>query len=604
MSFELIPGNALGCRTNAHRHGWNGNICQDAATWSCGIDQEFREKYCANGVPRCFHLHILDEADPYLVIPDSGVGWIFDANPRAFEDQILLVWAPEATEPHGAIERPSSSLMAGAYRIRAADRIEHRNHVEWQIRPHADGWTYLGPLGLPAPRFIHLGGPYIKQVDRAAVTLVFERALELAGEDREGWTAAHRARLEAFAGHLDEWLTRAAQLVPPPALHSREQAMMKPAARPAARRSGRQPFQDVEPQGAGRPGAEGARAGTRLLRRPARALPPRTKDLPEPAPLVEESKRAAIAATYGQATLTALMVGALTKPLVILAGDPGVGKSRVALDLIDDEARERTLVVPVSSTWRGREDLLGSVNPIDNTFEPTELASFLRDAQEAWDAGDGRTRVVAFEDFNLSQPEYWLNEILVRSQYPRQVRKDRTIELGGKSVRGWDLRGGTHLFLSPAVRFVATIAADHTTQPLSQRVLDRAAVIRLELDARKALACSGVTLEPEQVDAIAELDRRTRGKRAIFSFRAALSLKACLERLDELGIDAWQAIDIVLRQGVLTKVALNAPDPGDRRLCARLREWSENEGKELVACGAVIASWEDLLEAGVDVRQA
>ena len=99
MTIDIIPGNALGCRTNAHRHGWDGSICEEAQDWACGIEAEFRAKYCAMGTPRCFHLHLFDEEDPHLVIPDSGVGWLLGQHPDAFDDQILLVWAPRPRSP-------------------------------------------------------------------------------------------------------------------------------------------------------------------------------------------------------------------------------------------------------------------------------------------------------------------------------------------------------------------------------------------------------------------------------------------------------------------------------------------------------------------------
>jgi len=87
MTIDIIPGNALGCRTNAHRHGWDGSICEEAQDWACGIEAEFRAKYCAMGTPRCFHLHLFDEEDPHLVIPDSGVGWLLEmqAVPRVVD---------------------------------------------------------------------------------------------------------------------------------------------------------------------------------------------------------------------------------------------------------------------------------------------------------------------------------------------------------------------------------------------------------------------------------------------------------------------------------------------------------------------------------------
>ena len=168
---------------------------------------------------------------------------------------------------------------------------------------------------------------------------------------------------------------------------------------------------------------------------------------------------------HGAQILQSLDVASLTKPLIILRGGPGVGKSTLATRLINDPKGERSIVVPVSSTWRGREDLLGYVNPLDGLFQTTAFTEFLIKAEEAWDRQDDRTRLVILEEFNLSQPEFWLSDILVRIEYDTRDRARRTIELGpGCSLKGQEKRTG--VYLAPSVRFVATINTDHTTRKL------------------------------------------------------------------------------------------------------------------------------------------
>ena len=271
--------------------------------------------------------------------------------------------------------------------------------------------------------------------------------------------------------------------------------------------------------------------------------------------------------------------------------------------LIDDSEGRRTLTVPVSSTWRGREDLLGYVNPINNEFEATAFTTFLNEAGNAWDQGDRRTRVVVFEEFNLSQPEFWLSEILVRTQFPADSRKERTIELGGLRVRGW-VGTNTGVFLAPSVRFVATVNSDHTTRPLSPRVLDRAAVVEITIEPRDAIAAVDLELTDDQVDAIADLDFLSRTKGATFSLRTARSLRACVENRDGIGLsDDWKAIDLILAQEVLSKIRLLAGDPEDRRFCDSLLSWSSPLGKHLPESSRLISLWKEMLQEGRDVVQ-
>jgi hypothetical protein len=320
--------------------------------------------------------------------------------------------------------------------------------------------------------------------------------------------------------------------------------------------------------------------------------------------LLDSTAQVRIAARHGESVLTLVRIALMTKPLLILRGPPGVGKSDLACSLIDDPSGERLLTVAVDPTWRGREDLFGHVNPIDGIFEPTTVTDFLRRAAKAWDANHRHAYVLVFEEFNLSQPEHWLSEVLVRSQYAPTNRNDRLIRLGGTSVRGWGPKDEPSVFLSPAVRLVATVNGDHTVRPLSPRVLDRAAVVTLAVAPQEALRRVGLELQKGELDAVADLDFRLRQRGAVFSYRTAESLKACLNRRTELNIDRMRALDLVLVQEVLSKVQLLAADPADLRVCTELVEWTESAGKGLLECQRVIAEWREALDNGEDVQQA
>ena len=563
MTFDIVPGNALGCRTNAHRHGWDGSICEDAADWACGIEADFRQKYCATGTPRCFHLHLFDEDDPYLIIPDSGVGWLLGKHPTIFDNQILLIWAPQAEEPHGMVGgRPVGSFMAGAYRIEAAERIEQRNHVEWKIRPYADGWSYMGSLETQAPRFIHLGGPYIKQVERSALGPLFESALEAGAEITEFWTQDEKARLEHFARHVDEWLSVAESSAIEalgPALPARA------ASTPTKERKA--PKSAPEPE-----------LKTHLI-----PLPPKAPivEPPDRFPLIADSKRQHIEEIYGTATLRSLLVASMTHPMVLLTGLPGVGKSTLALEFIDDPRRERSLVVPVSADWKGPEHLLGTLNQSTAVFEPSRFTNFMRVAENAWRAGDFSTRIVVFENFDLCKPEDWLSEIRIRLQYPASSNSDRTIDLGGESVRGWAAGSTPQLFLSPCVRFVATVDEPLRPGTLTARLLDDVGIVGLTISAADALRLSKAALTPKQVEAILALDTCCRPFQAGITFTTANAIATCVERQEELGVDSWKAIDMVLCQEILSKLELLTPSGIPDELGHRLVTWGEGPGKKV-----------------------
>ncbi|HIG11915.1 MAG TPA: hypothetical protein EYG30_08675 [Planctomycetes bacterium] len=581
MTFEISPGSAIGCRTNAHRHGWDGSICESACDWACGIEPDFRAKYCAKEIARCFHLHLFDDDGPHLVIPDSGVGWALREDATVFDDQILLIWAPQADEPEGvSSDKPSNSFMAGAYRVQSVERSEQRNHVEWKIHPHDDGWTFIGCLDVPAPRFSHLGGPYIKQVERSALAPLFESARKAGEVVDDVWSEEERDRLVHFSENLEEWLDiaekRAAHFAIPMPMPRSTKAAEKPASAPTALQ-------------------------TRVIPTPPKKPRPTP---PAHFPLLAADKAETIESIYGSETLASLRAASLTRPLVILRGAPGVGKSHLALDLIDDPKRERTLVVPVSASWRGRNDLLGYLNRGRNQFEPSFFINFLRAAQHAWEIGDYASRIVVFENFDLNPPEIWLSEILLRASYPVDCTADRTFTLPGDSVRGWDGAAQTSVFLSPAVRFVATIDDPVRSDALSGRLLDKAAVVRLDIQPGAALSLRGVSIDKKMTQAIEALDKCTRPLSAAFTFSAAGSLKVCLENLDDLGVDGWGAIDLVLRQELISKLELHAPAGIEAEAHKELAAWTRKYGKKLAQCGQLLESWGATVVPSVTTKAA
>lgn len=375
-----------------------------------------------------------------------------------------------------------------------------------------------------------------------------------------------------------------------------------------------QPVPDEAPAATAQPEARtvaevpGGEAITAPAETPATAEPgPLPQPVSEPEPVVPpivipEADASAVLAERLDATLiTALSVAFLTKSLVILTGAPGAGKSWIASRLLDDARRERTVIVPVASTWRGREDLLGYVNPITGSFEATEFTHFLCSSEEAWNRGDRRARLVVFEEFNLSQPEHWLSDLLVRLEYDPELSADRKVVLGGSAIAGRPSRP-CEVVLVPSLRFVATLNNDHTVKPLSPRVLDRAALIEVSSSGRVALERAGLTIAEELADLVDDLNDLIAPRGAAFSVRSARSLQRALAAN---ALKPVHALDLVLAQEVLSRVRLLAGDPRDEQLLSRLQTWSQKpECAALTVCAARIADWGEALAAGRDVFQA
>jgi hypothetical protein len=593
MSFITV-GNALGCTINSHRRGWDGSICKNAETWNCSAKQQFRTDYCQQGDPRCYHIHIFEEENPYCLIDDLGIGWLLEPYPEVLNNQILLFWGKRFQEPRGISDinaRPKDYVF-GAYRVRnvSPQKINEFKTL-WKIEPYPDGWTrFQQPYILTVYYKSIIGGVYLKEVNRVAVENMFEKAAEQARNPHPNWLNSKDAeRFEHFHGHLHEWFETAREDA-----QKLQQNMVRTYTSKAIPTTTlvRSPFDGLK--------------NLELKKTPSAIVTPTktaTKNGTIVYPLIEKDNvKDKIKTVYSKEILDSVMAVSLTKNILILTGNPGVGKSSLAIDLLDDP--DRKLIVPVGSTWRGREDLLGYVNPISNDFEPTDFTRFLCKAESAWRRNDKRTYMVIFEEFNLSQPEYWFADILVRSQYPDDQEKLRMIELGGKGIRGITTTG-SKVFIVPTLRFVATINNDHTTLSLSPRVLDRSSIIELNLEPRTTLDRLKLELDEKQIMSIEELDALLKYKNAMFSLRAADSLKRCIDNLQLLEMNtSWDALDTILLQQVLTKVRLMVGDPANDSLLQGLEEWSENYGKNLRKCASLINNWAEALKDGRDVIQA
>jgi len=617
MQLSFTPGNSLTCRINHHREGWNGVICTNAEHWNCLADVEFRSTFCATGDPRCFHLHTFDPAAPGLTIDGTGASWLLDKEPHALDDQLLFFWGLRTTGPRGIPEGSAnqSEILFGVYRIKVVEKKDLRHRAQWVVRPYSDGWARFHHANVARPRFERIGGQYLTELDVRDV----ERVLEEVAASNVPWPdAADRKRFEAFRASYPKWIKvaqRKAELLVERFNHSAASKLSASSGPGVRVTPGNKPLRElgglVMPTARATPGvSEGSAPGLAASSAAALAAPPIPALAPTPsvapaaqrssAPLpalIEAATRAWIVEAYGADRALELDIATRTKDLVVLRGDPGVGKSHLALRLLQDPTRERTLVVPVSATWRGREDLLGYVNPIHGRFERTPFTEFLFRAASAWRAGDRRACLVIFEEFNLSQPEYWLADVLAVSQY--EDESDRKIVLAGAS-----LGEEREVLLSPAIRFVATINSDHTTRPLSPRVLDRAAVVTLELTAKEALKRIALPLEEASVRAIADLDFLLRPKGSPFSIRTARALQRALSLAHEVQVEDAVVLDLVLLQQVLSKLRLMAHDAADAGLMHQLGAWADELDGRLPRCAAWISACKDELDAGRDVVQA
>lgn len=182
-----------------------------------------------------------------------------------------------------------------------------------------------------------------------------------------------------------------------------------------------------------------------------------------------------------------LYVAAKTKPFVILAGLTGSGKSTIArlfaAALGADSHNGRFQRVAVRPDWIDQSEVLGTVNPLNNRFEPGWLATTARQCERNPD----QIHVVLLDEMNLAPVEQYLAEYLsaleeARSGSERTVLPLYSSGMSPDNAVDWP----SSLAFPLNLLVIGTVNVDETTRVLSDRVLDRANVLQLSVAVSNA----------------------------------------------------------------------------------------------------------------------
>ncbi|WP_109793982.1 McrB family protein [Minwuia thermotolerans] len=176
---------------------------------------------------------------------------------------------------------------------------------------------------------------------------------------------------------------------------------------------------------------------------------------------------------------------AVISPLTVLAGISGTGKSQLPRRYADAMGMH-FLKIPVQPRWDGPQDLFGFYNYIEKRYKATDLARALvhLDPYNWPDEAkrfEDRMLLVLLDEMNLARVEYYFSEFLSRlegrpmDERAADERERAPAEISvDVSHKGQPMR----VYAGQNVLFAGTMNEDESTLALSDKVMDRANILR------------------------------------------------------------------------------------------------------------------------------
>lgn len=175
---------------------------------------------------------------------------------------------------------------------------------------------------------------------------------------------------------------------------------------------------------------------------------------------------------------TRYITSLLSKPYVILSGNSGTGKTRIAtrfakyLEKKNDTGLTNHLLIPVGADWTDNTKILGYYNPLaDNgagKYEKTDVFKFIERAG----ANPEIPFFLILDEMNLSHVERYFSDFLSKMELLDYSNPDNKVF--------FDITGYGKLEFPKNLFITGTVNIDETTYMFSPKVLDRANVIEFK----------------------------------------------------------------------------------------------------------------------------
>ena len=195
---------------------------------------------------------------------------------------------------------------------------------------------------------------------------------------------------------------------------------------------------------------------------------------------IEETKKRQL--LYKKEDLYNVHTSIKTGDLTILAGLSGTGKSQL-LNAYQKSLHlnpEHFLMIPVSPSWTDDTDLLGYPDMVNHVFRPARsgIVNLLLKAEK----NPEETFMICFDDMNIAKVEHYFAQFL---SVLEMVKEHRKITLYNKDLQEKFFNGATYpaeISIGDNVIFAGTVSSDESSHPISDKMLDRANLITLQVE--------------------------------------------------------------------------------------------------------------------------
>ena len=182
---------------------------------------------------------------------------------------------------------------------------------------------------------------------------------------------------------------------------------------------------------------------------------------------------------YNNSLNSRYILSLLAKPFVILSGNSGTGKTRIALcfakylEKQTDTGINNTLLIPVGADWTDNTKILGYFNPLANEgkgeYVKSEILTFLELANE----NPSIPFFLILDEMNLSHVERYFSDFLSAMESGKPI-------LLYKKPENCECAVPEKIMLPENLFVTGTVNIDETTYMFSPKVLDRANVIEFK----------------------------------------------------------------------------------------------------------------------------